>query len=221
MSLKITKFPHAEYNHDDLIGFLCEYYAYPIGQQIITQTQWRNDSWSGSVLDYKDGTDAGIQFFLKPYMALVEHVVRKHSADYAYVVPVPASVPEDDPAYRRTPKTQRGESRDDRNDVFCELLHDNHDYLINARILKRADAKPKKVRWSPEQHAASMRIRTNKVDISDGSIIVLVDDVTTAGGTIYGAKQLLSERFDPDQIVMLPIAKTRTVLDFRSKNESG
>lgn len=216
MPLKINRFPHAEYDPETRIGWLCDYYAW----LTLPSSVWRQQSHSGSILDYKEGTKQSLEFFLAPYKSLIDYVLDVHDANYAYVVAVPASVPSTDPAYTRRPKSVTGRNRDDRNELFCEMLSESHDYVINANLLDRITPKPKKARWDAETHKNSMGMRQEFVDPAEDEddLFILVDDVCTQGGTIDGAKLLLSEYFDEDRIVRLPLAHNRFAEDFRPLN---
>lgn len=211
MPPKIANYPHAEYNDKELNGALCDYY----GWLSIDQNLWRNQTYSPEILNYKDGEEEAIKYFVHGYLKLIEHVLTEHGANYAYVVPVPASVPTGSGDFTTQPKSDTGRNRDNRNQVFCKLLHDGHDKVIQTDVLIRKDPKPKKVRWSPEQHADSMAIKGKAESFDDDDLLILVDDVSTQGGTINGAKLLLSKKYSTDRIITLPIAQTRYSADFR------
>lgn len=211
MPPKIAKYPHAEYNDEELNGSLCDYY----GWLSIEQNLWRNQTYSPEVLNYKDGEEAAIKYFVPGYLKLIEHVLAEHEANYAYVVPVPASVPASSADFTTKPKSVTGRNRDNRNQVFCKLLHDGHDKVILTDVLMRTDPKPKKARWSPEQHADSMVIKGKAESFDEDDLLILVDDVSTQGGTINGAKLLLSNKYDADRIITLPISQTRFSAVFR------
>lgn len=215
MTLQIKRFPHASYNPDTRIGWLSEYY----GLYQPTPQQWRNGSYSPEILNYKVGASDSLKFFLPEYIALLEHVRMSHNAAYLYVIPVPASTPEADPGYTTTPqpRTKPQRNRDNRNTVFCELIHDQYDHGIKADLLVRIKPKAAKERLTPQEHADSMNVRKLKdVQFDDDDLLILVDDVTTTGGTIEGAKLLLSTKFPEERIVMLPLATNVDPLFFRS-----
>jgi predicted amidophosphoribosyltransferase len=214
LSLGIKNFPHASYFQAALYGWLCEYYAL----NTPSRDQWRKMTYSPEILDYKAGADSAITRFAAPYIALLGYVKQVHKAEALYIVPVPASLPESDAAYTTTPQPpSSGKSRDNRNQVFCQHIHDNYEFAIYVDALERTQPKPKKARWTATQHAQSMRLRNSAdIEFETDDLLILIDDVCTTAGTMDGARQLLSRTYDQQRIIRLPIANTVDAASFRS-----
>ncbi len=215
MTIKIDRFPHAAYSLETRLGSLCLYYAL----YEPTKPQWKNESYSPEILNYKVGLKTSIEYFLRGYTALLDHVRTTHEASYLYVIPVPASTPETNAAYttKAQPEAKPRRNRDNRNHIFCELIHEKYEHGINSDLLERSKPKVEKDRLTPEQNAATMRIRKVKdIQFGKNDLLVLVDDVTTTGGTIEGAKLLLSSAYPADRIIMLPIATNGDPYNFQS-----
>ncbi len=209
MAPNIDRYTHAYYEPAELNGWLCEYYAYE------NSYRWRKQSYSPELLNFKEGEDKDIQYFVKAYTKLLDYVIECHSATHLCLIPVPASAMKNSPKYTTEPMSKTGSNRSNRNEIFCGYLAKDHPKLILINNLERVKPKEPKARWSAEQHADTMRCTSGISNLTASDLLVLVDDVTTTGGTMDGAKLLLQADFPKAKIVTLPIGRTRSLADFR------
>ena len=220
MTLKIDRFPHAVYDQDNRLGYLLDYYPYDSTRGgTLSPHQWRYESWSSQVLDYKEGGKPAIEFFVKPILSLIHYSLNSLFYDSAYLIPVPSSLAHDDPAYSTVPY-QRGskdrKNRDDRNTVFCNLIAAEDTKFRVADILSREESKPEKETWSAKRHAKSMAIRGYGIAaVQDFSgAFILIDDIITHGGTIQGARKVLEDHFSKATVVSLALGHSKDPTQF-------
>jgi adenine/guanine phosphoribosyltransferase-like PRPP-binding protein len=72
-------------------------------------------------------------------------------------------------------------------------------------ILARKTSKPEKATWSAAQHAASMELRGLSNLSQNKTAIVLIDDVTTDGGTLQGARMIVEKGYPQATVISLAI----------------
>ena len=131
----------------------------------------------------------------------------------ALLIPMPSSKPKTSPNYWPKPSPRwplRRKNRDDRHKVFCELLASKNSNIVCFDVLERTVEKPEKVHWTAEQHAQSMScsplIKSHLLSVE---YFILIDDVTTRGGTLGGAKLvLLNNRVPEERIITTAIGRT-------------
>lgn len=220
MSLSIPDFPHAHFDSKNLFGYLVFYYPYDAIKKEggLTEEQWRNESYSPEILNYKVGYPHYIRFFKKPFLDLVQYALRSTSETKAYLVPVPSSIAAKDPNFKNTPR-KKGEkrNRDDRNTVFCKELAQGKTNLKVADVLQRAKTKSEKATWTPEQHAESftVNLKSGFPKPNFSGAIILVDDVSTEGGTIQGAKKMIQRSFPQSKVMMLALGLSTAPKNFQ------
>lgn len=207
MTLIVNRFPHASYDPQRQTGFLVYYYPYDaVNSGAFDIKQWRHETFSPEVLDYKEGRPEHIEYFVALFIELINHALRESKKNNAFLVPVPSSINHDNPLYStilRKKGMRDSRNRDDRNIVFCHKLGEHDTRLQVADILYRVTAKPEKADWTPEQHKRSLDLKTIlDRDANAAATFILVDDVMTHGGTMQGAKGILlySWKISPPQL---------------------
>ncbi len=216
--LKIDKFPHAQYDSKTKIGFLAYYYpSAALRDKILDEDDWRYNSLSPEILNYKEGKNADIEFFVGPFLKLIHYAMTDAKVDEAFLVPIPSSMAVNDPRFSTMPrqKSVRGNrNRDNRNSIFCSLLSVADGSLKVADNLVRTKTKPEKVAWGAKQHTESMKLRAVSA-LPHGKIaLITIDDVRTDGGTSSGAHRILKEAYPQAIIISLTIAHTRSPQQF-------
>ena len=140
--LNIQRYPHADYNSEEMTGYLAYYYPY------VTHPLWRDESYSPEILDFKEGKEEDIKFCLKPFCALIQYALSSLNEQEAVLIPVPSSIAWNDPDFTREP-LEKGQSRnrrnrDNRNNIFCSFIHIENNNLkpfegFNSRKRKRRE----------------------------------------------------------------------------------
>ena len=124
MNLPILGFPHACFDEQTRRGFLAFYYPYnAVRDGNLSLDHWRNESFSGEILNFKEGRDEHISVFTEPFDTMIGMVLDQLRMNAATLVPLPSSRAKSDAAYSRVPKdkTRRGSpNRDDRVELFCQ-----------------------------------------------------------------------------------------------------
>lgn len=220
MTIVIDNFPHAQYSAKTQSGFLCLYYPHDaVREGKLDPEEWRNRTYSPNILNFKEGRDTDLEYFVPLFLKLIEHVMNLEKVEMAHLIPLPSSIAYNDPKYSRKPrvKTEKNSrNRDDRNSVFCNLLSAKDSRLRTLDILIRKTGKKEKVTWTAEQHEKSFGIhfQPESKSISSGNLFILVDDVATHGGTLEGAAKVLQKQFAGAKIVALSLAQSKEPGDF-------
>ncbi|MBI1860147.1 MAG: hypothetical protein HYR96_04420, partial [Deltaproteobacteria bacterium] len=207
MSLSIPGFPHAKFDERSGFGYLVHYYPFDaVKKSNLSEDQWRNQSYSPEVLNFKTGYPNYLRVFKAPFLKLIGHSLQQIGEMKALLVPIPSSIASGDPKFKKTPR-QKGErrNRDDRNAVFCNELARGNTRLRVLDCIVRVGAKAEKETWTEAQHAKSMAMNTEmKLPRDDYSgVFVLMDDVATGGGTLKGARKVLQTAFPNAKVIML------------------
>jgi hypothetical protein len=213
--LKIEGFPHAQYDSETKTGFLSYYYpTSAIRDGILSMENWRNESYSPEILNYKEGRDDHIRWFVRPFLELVRHALRESNFSNAYLVSVPSSIATNDPQFSSVPRKKGGpRNRDNRNAVFCDFLSQADSSLAAANVLIRTTSKAEKLTWTPDLYATSMAVTAPRLSNASAAM-VLIDDVRTDGGTLQGAKVVLGQSYPGAYIICLTIGLTRSPHQF-------
>ncbi|MCC7441294.1 MAG: hypothetical protein IT285_06665 [Bdellovibrionales bacterium] len=210
--LKISNFPHAEYNPATQTGWLALYYPHDaVKTGNLQSSQWRHESYSPEILNYKVGNDSDIDRFVSPMLHLISHVTSVENIWESVLVPVPTSIAWNDPNFNRNPRAKGGpRNRDNRNIVFCNRLGAADQNLKMANILRRIETKPPKATWSSDRHAKSLEVAQKRVEffLPESSAFILIDDVTTNGGTLDGAELKLREMYSDVKIIKCAIGRS-------------
>lgn len=213
MNLKINQYPHAYFNSKSGEGWLLYYYPWDaVTDGHISKEQWRRESYSPEILNFKEGKLKDIEFFVKPFLQLIQFA-RLSNNGPAYLIPIPSSTAKNDPNYSLKPfqkGTGNRKNRDDRNTVFCNLIAAEDSTLGVADVLTRIENKPEKAVWTEELHARSLEVNTHGfLNESTFATLVLVDDIKTKGGTLAGAKNRLSKIFPKANIISMTIGVSK------------
>jgi hypothetical protein len=196
-SLRIPRFPFASYDAKTHIGFLSLYYPYDAKRSgTLTNEQWREGSHSPEILNFKDGSEPGIEWWIGPFFSLLDYVMKVEKSQSAILVPVPSSMPKTDKRYSRIPKPKpapsTARSRDDRLIQFCtKLMQSNTASVQMIELIERTKYKPEKMGLSLSAHMATLRLCQVIQSQSHPPTIVLVDDVRTEGTTFAACESII------------------------------
>ncbi len=210
MKINIEDFPAASYDPSTRLAYLCDYYPYEaVRERNLSEPDWRN-SGSGKILDYKEGRENDLAYFIKPVEELIQFVLRSEQKYNPLIIPMPSSIPKTNLDYKTTPRL-RGQSRnrDNRNLVFAYLLAAKNTSLKVGEILLRIQEKTPKDRWSAGKHKESMNFNMMlKPLLENSNIIFLLDDVSTSRNTLDGARDLIIENCPNAFIVYLVLGNS-------------
>ena len=121
MNLKIKNFPHAQLDQNTFRGFLCHYYV--VGS--IDINLWRA-SYSPEILNFKEGGNNSIEFFVPPFAELIKFVMNQTNLNSGILIPVPSSTSKNDSFFSAVPydkiKMSKRKNRDNRSEIFCEKV---------------------------------------------------------------------------------------------------
>ncbi len=210
--IEIPKYPHANYDSKEMFGYLA--YYYPHNKVSNDQMDlWRYQSYSPDILNFKEGAEEHIKFFVRPFCILIQHVLSFLKKREAFLVPTPSSIAGNDPNFKTTPR-KKGDvrNRDNRNIIFCSLINIEDNNLKVSDILFRSKGKVEKIQWKKEEHKESLQIRHNQGLTTNHQFsgeMILIDDVVTSGNTMLGAKLRLEEIYPYAKIIRLSISKTK------------
>ncbi|MBI4405170.1 MAG: hypothetical protein HY537_13495 [Deltaproteobacteria bacterium] len=221
MKIQIERFPHAQYDKSTKRGFLCYYYPYDaVKEKTLDASLWRDESYSPEILNFKEGRDADIDYFVRPFLQILYQSLKIEKISSAILIPLPSAIPHNSPKFSTIArdKTKRdARNRDNRNSIFCSLLSARDSQFQTLDILIRVKPKKEKEEWTAQQHAQSMEVRYfSDTSVSLNSALVLVDDVCTKGHTSDGAKLILSEHFPGVSILSLSLGQSQSPSDFKS-----
>ena len=224
--IEIPKYPHANYDPKEMVGYLAHYYPY---NQVPDShmDSWRYHSYSPNILNFKEGEEEHIKFFVKPFCALIQHSLSFLNREEAFLVPIPSSIAGNDPDFKATPRrTGDTRNRDNRNIIFCSFINIENNSLKPLDILFRKAGKKSKTKWTEEQHKESLQIKPNQgvtINHQFSGEIILLDDVVTSGNTMLGAKLFLEEVYPHAKIIRLSIGQKEEIDDFKpiTNKDSG
>jgi len=179
---------------------------------LLSEENWRQESYSPEILNYKVGRDHDIRWFAEPFLNLIHHEISSIAVESTYLVPVPSSIAWNDPKFSSQPRPKGiagSRNRDNRNTVFCGFLSNMDGRLHVANILVRKTSKPEKATLTAAQHAASMELRGLSNLSQNKTAIILIDDVTTDGGTLQGARMIVEKAYPQAVVIGLAIGCTK------------
>ena len=216
--LKIDNFPHAFYDPGTRHGYLAYYFpSSAVRDGILSEENWRHESYSPEILNYKEGRDYDIRRFVDPFLKLVRHSLVAENVETAYLVPVPSSIAANDPKFSSQPRKKGlpdSRNRDNRNSVFCSFLSSIDGKLRLADVLVRKISKPEKGNWTAAQQVGSMELQGLGTLPQVKTAVVLVDDVTTGGDTLTGARLILEKAYPRAIVITLAIGCTKAPQQF-------
>jgi phosphoribosylpyrophosphate synthetase len=174
---------------------------------------WRAHSDSPKILNYKVGKEKDIQLFVRPFLQMVDQVLTIENASEAHLVPMPSSRSPNNPDFSGRPRSTSSSgarNRDDRNLVFCKFLtqYGSSHPLYLADVISRKHDKPEKAKWDFRQQANSFEMLEEHINFRQSSVVILVDDVFTTGGTFKGAKLLFNKIQKSVPVICLALGKT-------------
>jgi hypothetical protein len=215
--INIAGYPHAAFYEQNKVGYLAFYYSHgAVKEGTLDENSWRYGSYSSKILDFKEGHDKDIQFFVPPFCDLLRQV-ESGRFNHVYLIPVPTSIRWNDPRFTHFPrKGPSGRNRDDRNIIFCKKISIEDSRYEAADLLRRKKSKPPKGKWKKEDQKGSLEFKPGGLQIQDApdNLLVLVDDVYTSGGTIAGARLLLEEKYPKSEVIALTIGRSRSPEEF-------
>jgi hypothetical protein len=107
-----------------------------------------------------------------------------------------------------------------RNLIFCRQLTQRASSYQLANILYRTINKPARTRWSTEQHTNSLTLapdfsgsdfsQFDFTQLPPRPLFILVDDIVTSGGTLFGCEAVLKRNFPECTVIKLALALTRS-----------
>jgi len=209
----IITFEYPNYNirYDDKekIGWLCDYY--PWGS--LEQADWRHKTYSPEILNYKEGHDKDIKFFIPQMTFLIESIViNERISDSPVLIPAPTSTPKSDPDYKTTARIKgENHNRDNRNELFCKRIVSGKEGWFSFSLLSRIAKKTPKEIWNETQQFESMQLddKYNSI-LKSGSPIFLVDDVTTHYSTFKGSIKHIRSVAPSAPVFCVAIGHTRS-----------
>ncbi len=210
--LQIPNFPTASFDKNKSIGWLHSYYPYTyVSSGSITYNKWR-DTGSNNILDYKEGHDDHISFYVDPFLVLVEYVLKFLNFNNGYLVPTPSSKSFNDPNFNHEyigKKDSERINRDNRNDIFCKKLSEKSNKILYKNIVRRKEGKEEKINKSSDWHKESFEIdQSIKFESNFSDLIIIVDDIITTGDTTQGLLDFLKEEIPNASYVRLFLGKT-------------
>lgn len=221
MNLPILGFPHAYFDDQTMRGFLAHYYPYDaVRAGTLAPDRWRNESYSGEILDFKEGRDQHISVFTEPFDMMIGLVLDHLRMSSATLVPLPSSRAKSDAAYSRIPrdKTRPGSpNRDDRVEVFCQKLATRRSGLSWRELIVRVQSKPEKADWATAQMLQTLDLGSAVQRLNfNTELFLLVDDVATTYTTANAAIERLRSVFPHSLMAVLTIGRSASPTDFQS-----
>lgn len=200
-----------QYDAKEKIGWLCKYYPHDaVKSGEIDLDVWRNETYSPKILDFKEGRDADIQFFIEPMIQLIDEICKTEAIEEnVLLIPVPSSLPKLHPEFKDTPR-RKGEkrNRDDRNEVFCKMISCSKSNWSTIPLLARIKEKQPKQQWTVDQQFNSLKFDERCRGLLLQTPCFLVDDVTTKHHTFQGAKRRILEEEPTSKVFCVAIGHT-------------
>jgi hypothetical protein len=96
------------------------------------------------------------------------------------------------------------------NLLLCTELAAVNNKLKVARLLLRVKDKPAMARWSCDQHMRTLAISASELSRMKGKInLILIDDISTTGGTISACEITLRLVFPTQPLIKLVLGRSR------------
>ncbi|MCX6125030.1 MAG: hypothetical protein NTV34_09840 [Proteobacteria bacterium] len=120
--IKIDRFPHAHFDSQNRLGYLALYYPLSaIRDDILSEENWRQESyspeilnykvgrdhdirWFAEILNYKVGRDHDIRWFVEAFLNLIYHAISSIAIETTCLVPVTSSIGWNDPKFSSQPR---------------------------------------------------------------------------------------------------------------------
>ncbi|EMS84090.1 hypothetical protein [Leptospira noguchii] len=199
-------------------GYLARYFT-PVTKSkqnpFMTVEEYRKQTYSPDILNYKEGTSKAIGFFVFGMKKFLDNILELHNETNAILIPVPSSKAKNDPFYNNQPKGVKFDrNRDDRNIIFvnriCKL--DSKYKCVDA--IYRVTSKKEKERIAVENYISDLEIRY--VEKLDGKCIILIDDIKTNGITFEACSRLIENHISPGLLITIAIGQTRSHESFKN-----
>ena len=186
--------------------------------------QWRS-TYSPQILDFKEGSDSAIGYFVKPFVELIKQALLMIGHTRAVLIPVPSSIAKSDPNFSSVPynkaKMPMRKNRDNRCQLFVEkivLSFAAANSITSSELVVRTKTKAEKRNRSVKEQLNTLALVLDegaKIDTQNDIVFILIDDVQTSGGTLMAVEELLHKEFLNSTILSLSIAKSMEVSQFK------
>jgi hypothetical protein len=218
--LNIDGFPEAIFDPQSRTGYLCSYYLH----KTMDNDQWRS-TYSPEILNFKEGSDAAINYFVRPFVELINQVLVMHGHRRAILIPVPSSIAKSDPSFSSVPynkaKMPTRKNRDDRCQLFVEKIVRSfgvENYVTSTELVVRRKTKAEKRNRSVKEQLDTLELvvdEVEKIDDQSDILFILIDDVQTSGGTFKAVEELLCKQFVNAKVLSLSIAKSMDASQYK------
>ncbi|MEY3901436.1 MAG: hypothetical protein RL189_742 [Pseudomonadota bacterium] len=220
IKLQIEDFPEAVFDPQTMTGYLCSYYLH----KTMDDDQWRS-TYSPQILDFKEGSDSAIGYFVKPFIELIKQALLIIGRARAVLIPVPSSIAKSDPNFSSVPynkaKMPKRKNRDNRCQLFVEkivLSYAAANSISSSELVVRTKTKAEKRNRSAKEQLDTLALvsdEVEKIDTQNDIVFILIDDVQTSGGTLKAVEELLRKEFLNSTILSLSIAKSMEVSQYK------
>lgn len=204
MNFNILPSAISEYHPHEKTGWLCPYWRYEdVKNGFVDKNKWRNTTYSPKILNFKEGKERDIKYFVGPVLKLISNILEIEKFNGAVLIPIPSSKTKTSPDYWDKPSPRwpsKRKNRDDRNTIFCQMLSKENNNLVSRELITRIKEKEEKDRWTAQEHANSMKVNQDLIAQDNNFPHILIDDVRTTGTTLDGAKILLGD-FIPNVLI--------------------
>jgi predicted amidophosphoribosyltransferase len=147
------------------------------------------DRFSEMILELKKKKESSFKFFMKKLQCL-------QSLDF-YVCAIPGHDPKESTGVQKLAKKISEE-------MLCRNLSQ---YLQRKWKVERQHKLSKSEKRSPAEEAKTLKL--TKTDKFKGKRILLIDDITTSGGTIRGSRKFILSNTSAKEVHVLVLGKTK------------
>ena len=198
-----------QYDPKTKIGTITDYFVYSTAKEKGLKEEWRNNTYSPEILNYKQARQNAFDLFLPKFLELLLKVRKAEDIKVLYLIPVPCS---NDLNYK-------GGDDPDHNLKFCEILTDalrKQDIpALGISALHRVHLKRKLANITPKEHAKTFQVGGRIIDTRikrySPESFILVDDIRTSGNTLEGSSLALKKKYRYISVIKLAVAQTKRI----------